>query len=122
METKKWTKNAKFYKKMRDSKLKELQKINLFINGSLVQMARVCGNKNCKCAKGKKHKSYYLTRSIAGKTKTVYVTREAEKDIKLWIKEQKRIKKIMNEISELQYVIIKKTADEKKAQRENKQS
>lgn len=107
---------------MRDSRLKELQEINLFINGSLVQIARVCGNKNCKCTKGEKHKSYYLTRSINGKTKTVYVPRALEDDIKSWIKEQKRIKKIMNEISELQYVIIKKTSDEKKARRANKQS
>ena len=71
MKTKKWTKNSKFYIRMRDAKLKELQEIKPVINGSFVQIARVCGNKNCKCAKGAKHKSYYLTRTINGKTRTV---------------------------------------------------
>ena len=102
---------------MRDAKLKELQEIRPTINGSLVQIARVCGNKNCKCAKGQKHKSYYLTRTINGKTKTVYVSKEMEEDIKLWINETKRVKKIMKEISDLQYVIIKKKTEERKTRR-----
>ena len=102
---------------MRDTKLKELQEIKPVINGSLVQIARVCGNKNCKCAKGAKHKSYSLTRTINGKTRTVYVPKQMEEEIKLWVKERKRIKKVMEEVSDLQYVIIKKRSEERKARK-----
>ncbi len=45
------------------------------VKGSLYQMGRSCGNPNCKCAKGHKHLSWYLSRAIAGKTKLTYIGR-----------------------------------------------
>lgn len=45
------------------------------VKGSLYQMGRSCGNPNCKCAKGQKHVSWYLSRAIKGKTKLTYIGR-----------------------------------------------
>ena len=45
------------------------------VNGSLYRMGRSCGNPNCKCARGEKHLSWYLSRKIARKTKLTYIGR-----------------------------------------------
>lgn len=120
MLNKKLTKNSKFYIRMRDSKLNKLSNITLFIDGSLVKIPRVCGNENCKCAKGKKHVSYYLTNKIKGKTNTIYIPEDKVREIKEWVTEHKRVKKIMKEIVDLQRVIIKKEAEERKREKQKK--
>ena len=43
------------------------------IEGSLVTIGRTCGKPTCHCAKGEKHYSKYLSRSVGGKTRLVYV-------------------------------------------------
>jgi len=43
------------------------------IKGKLYQSARVCGNPNCKCAKGEKHVSWYLIISKDGRSRQEYV-------------------------------------------------
>ncbi len=43
------------------------------IKGKLYQSARVCGNPNCKCAKGERHISWYLIVSRDGRSRQDYV-------------------------------------------------
>jgi len=43
------------------------------IRGSFGTRARVCGNPNCKCARGELHESKYLTASDGGKARQVHV-------------------------------------------------
>ena len=43
------------------------------IKGKLYQSARVCGNLNCKCAKGERHISWYLIVSRDGRSRQDYV-------------------------------------------------
>ena len=49
------------------------RKTDLLIRGSLVTMIRVCGRKNCRCFKGYKHRSLYLSQSVKGKLKMIYI-------------------------------------------------
>lgn len=78
------------------------------IQGSLYQMRRGCGNPNCKCAKGQKHTSWYLSQRFEGKTKLKYIGRI----LPAWLTEMvyryqyhkkilAKIRKIDNEISNL---------------------
>ncbi len=105
---------------MVDARLKKLGKIGPFIAGSLYIKARACGYKNCKCTKGFLHESYYLTDKVNGKTRTVYIPREMEEEVKQWAAEYQRIKKIIEEVSNLQRVIIRKYATEKLAKKKIK--
>lgn len=43
------------------------------ILGSLVEMANTCGNSNCKCTKGDKHKSWRLAVRHKGKRKMIHI-------------------------------------------------
>jgi len=51
------------------------------IKGSLYQLGRSCGNPNCKCARGQKHLSWYLSLKAEGKTKLTYIGRVVPADI-----------------------------------------
>lgn len=55
--------------------LNKVMKPGEMIKGSLYQMARSCGNPNCKCARGEKHVSWYLSCRVGGRTKLFYVGR-----------------------------------------------
>lgn len=80
-------------------RLKQLSKINPMIDGSLCQIERKCGKANCRCTRGEKHIGYILTKKISGKTKSIYIPNQMVDEVKTWIAERKRIKKLMKEIS-----------------------
>ncbi len=78
------------------------------IKGSLYQIARVCGNPNCKCARGEKHVSWYISNLVNGQTKLTYigssVPSRLEELSRRYQQRQKRlvrIRKIDKEISRL---------------------
>ena len=99
--------------------MKELAKVEPFIRGSIVKIARVCGNKNCKCAKGEKHVSEYLTyrHKRKKKTGTIYIPVGMAEEVKEWAGEYKRLKNMMEEICQIQRKIIKQYVKEKKPKR-----
>jgi hypothetical protein len=43
------------------------------VEGSFVTVGRSCGKPTCRCARGEKHYSKYLSRSVEGRTQLVYV-------------------------------------------------
>jgi len=78
------------------------------IKGKLYQSARVCGNPNCKCAKGEKHISWYLIVNRAGRSKQDYVGATVPENLKTQVdlyqkfkNTIKRIRAIDREISQL---------------------
>ena len=71
-----------------------------FVVGSLVEMKRTCGKTNCKCTKGDKHTSWYLSIRHQGKRKMICIPRQIEKDVFDWIRTYKEITKHMDTISQ----------------------
>ncbi len=43
------------------------------VKGSVITLARRCGKTGCKCNRGEKHKSKYLSISDGGKTRMIYL-------------------------------------------------
>ncbi len=109
--------NVKSYTMQRDARLKEIHAIGPFIAGSMVKIAHTCGNPNCKCARGEKHENYYLTYKVKQKTRTKYIPVDMEDEVRSWTSEYKRLKKLIEEVTELQRKIIRKYGEEKKAKR-----
>jgi hypothetical protein len=71
------------------------------IRGSLVIMERTCGKPNCRCLKGRKHKSIYLSQSYKGKTRMVYLPRRSEDKAHRYVKNYQRIRDIINSASDI---------------------
>jgi hypothetical protein len=112
--------NIKFYARKRDSLLRKMGNLGPFIDGSLVTIARACGNLRCRCARGEKHVSFYLTykpprssKGKASKTKTIYVPVALEDEVRTWTLRHKRLKEIIHEVSHLQRTIIRSYVTQK---------
>lgn len=75
------------------------KKTDPLIHGCLVVMSRVCGGKNCRCTKGYKHHSLYLSRSLKGKVRLVYVPKYAEEEVKRGVLNYRKTKLILDRLS-----------------------
>ena len=85
-----------------------------FIKGNIVTMKRTCGYPNCRCIKeGKKHVSMYIGKKQDGTTKMIYVPKRLEEEVEKKISAYHRIKKLVHEISELNYEDLKEKKDKK---------
>ncbi len=85
-----------------------------FLKGNVVTMKRTCGYPRCKCVlEGKKHESMYIGKKEQGTTKMIYVPKRLEEDVEKKISAYHRIKKLVGEISELNYDDLKIKKDKK---------
>lgn len=85
------------------ARTKQLGECSISISGSLARIARKCGRKNCRCADdpAARHAAHLLTSKVGGKTKSVYVPVELVEEVNRWVRERKRIKRLLKEIDEL---------------------
>lgn len=70
------------------------------IRGSAVFLSRLCGKPNCRCMKGHKHRSLYLSRSYKGKTTMTYVPKKHQDKIVKSAAGYRKIQNLLNELSE----------------------
>lgn len=75
--------------KRREALLRKIADIGPFIEGTLGKLPR----KDCQ------HVAHRLTFKIEGKTHSVYVPLDRVKDVEAWIKEHKRLKKLIREVT-----------------------
>lgn len=91
----------------RATTLKKLGVCEPFVAASLNQVTRRCGNPNCKCAKGQPHQAHTLTFKVKGKTKSIHVPKALVPEVKEWVRAYKRLKKLIQEISNDSVAIIR---------------
>lgn len=91
----------------REALLKQLSEVGSFIQGSFCHKRIKCGKPSCRCARGEPHDACVLTNKIRGKTVTTHVPRELCDEVRAWTREYKRLKRLMNEISQLNDRIIR---------------
>jgi len=82
------------------SKVNKLLHDRPFVVGGLVKMARTCGKGNCKCARGEKHVSWYLSTRHKNARKMINIPRQWEKDVFEWVTTYKEIMKHIDLISQ----------------------
>lgn len=85
----------------------KLPEIEESIRGSLVVMNRSCGKLNCRCQKGTKHKSIYLSQSYKGKTRMFYLPQKTEAKAHQYVKNYQKIKNILNSLSDINIKLLK---------------
>ena len=74
----------------REAILRQIAGIGPFIEGTLVKLQR----KDCR------HVAHRLTFKVKGKTRAVYVPLDRVKDVGLWTKEYKRLKKLVRSVTQ----------------------
>lgn len=106
-------------RRFRDARVKQLASAKPLLSGSLVRIAKHCGRKGCRCqpveqgGRGEKHVGWYVTRYHAGKTQTTYVPVDLVSEVRAWVKEHRRVRQLVQEISELNRALIRLHVAEK---------
>lgn len=90
----------------RAAKLKELAACRPFVAASLCEVKRRCGNPRCRCAQGRPHRAHVLTRKVRGKTRTLHVPKELLGEVRAWVEEYARVKRLIAQVSEATLAIL----------------
>ena len=94
------------------SKLSGMINYSEYIHANLVNVARTCGNKNCRCkTKGEKHVSLYLTTTRKdGVRKMIYIPKKLEEEVRVMVVRYFKIRDMIETVSDinLQRVLSKK--------------
>ena len=90
------------------SRLKPHISYKEFVRGTLSIRERVCGKPNCKCQRGEKHTSLFLTRSKDGRIEQLYIPKEKEELVHRWVKNYRDIQDLLEKISSIYWDKLKR--------------
>jgi hypothetical protein len=79
--------------------LARIRALGPMVHGSLVEAARTCGKKACRCARGEPHTAFYLSRRVEGKTRLEHVSRNHVKSVRRWRQEHDRLVELVEELT-----------------------
>jgi DNA-binding transcriptional regulator LsrR (DeoR family) len=104
-------------RRMLESRVKQMAARKPPLAASLVSVRRRCGKPGCHCASGEKHLAHQLTYKVRGKTHTLYVPVDFTEEVRSWIDEHRRLKRLLQEISQLTLALVRSHAQERKRRR-----
>jgi len=80
---------------------RRLPAIGNVIRGSCVVMERACGSESCRCVRGHKHRSLYVSQYHKGSPRMVYIPKEFEKKVLRLVGNYRMLKSAIYKASEL---------------------
>ena len=90
------------------SKLKPIISWHEFLRATPMLRQQVCGRPGCKCQRGEKHSALVLTRSTKGKVEQLYIPKDKEAAVQLWIQRYRDIQDLLEKISTVYWDRLKK--------------
>lgn len=86
------------------------------MRGSVVELKRRCGKKNCACAKdpNARHTATCLSVNIAGKTELVYLRPEDEQRVREATAAYRKLRKLIDELTACELADLKRQARERR--------
>lgn len=77
-----------------------LAQADALAHGSLIRMARGCGNPRCRCAtQGQKHVSWYLGVTEKGRTRMKHLPKGTETQVRRWVAQYRQARALLDRIS-----------------------
>jgi len=83
------------------SKLAKLLHEMPLMRGTLSVRRLTCGKPSCRCHAGEKHVALYLSYSKEGRVHQVFVPREAEAQVREWVRNYASVRELLERISEM---------------------
>lgn len=78
-----------------------LERADGMVHGSLIRMARRCGNPNCRCTlQDQKHVSWCLGVSEKGRTRMKHIPKAEEGAVQRWARQYQQARKLLEQISQ----------------------
>lgn len=81
------------------------------IHATLNPREKVCGKPSCRCARGDKHRSLYLTVSDGGKTRQLFIPRSLEPQARQWVDSYQRLRQLLDELSQIYWDKLRRRED-----------
>jgi len=100
--------------------MQKLHGLGHLLRGSLVELGISCGRPGCRCQRGEKHRSTYLSLSLRGKTKMIYVPKTLVLELQGWIANYHKAKAIIEELSWLNAQILRSKSRTRTERRRHK--
>ena len=69
------------------------------IVGGVVTMERTCGKLGCRCARGEKHVSLYLSTKVDGKRRMIYIPADLEEAVRQRVAAYREVAQLTEEVS-----------------------
>ncbi len=100
-----------------NSRLRKLATRRPAVAASLIRITKVCGDRSCHCYRGRKHVAYRLTYNVRGKSRAVHVPFDLLEEVRSWVEEHRRLKRLLQEISQLTLALVRGHAQAQKRRR-----
>lgn len=101
-----------------NSRLRKLATRRPAVAASLVCITKVCGDRSCHCYRGRKHVAYRLAYKVHGqKSRAVHVPLDLLEEVRSWVEEHRRLKRLLQEISQLTLALVRGHAQAQKRRR-----
>ena len=82
------------------------------MRGSLAELYVRCGRKDCRCAQGEKHGPYLYVSVFQGRrTKSVYVPRHLEGEVRRWVENARAVQRDTVEITGLNVELLRQVRE-----------
>jgi hypothetical protein len=95
-------------RRMLQSRLQQLVPTGPLVAASLNRVSKRCGQPSCSCHHGGPlHQAHHLAVRQAGKARTVYVPQDLLEEVRAWVLEYRRIKTLIDEISQLTVALVR---------------
>lgn len=99
--------NTAHWQRQKDILVKELQNHMNFLIGSVVSNQHKCG-KACRCNEGKGHTRFYLSMNREGRTRNLYLNRQAVVEARTMAGESYiQVKGLLKQISDVNYQLLR---------------
>jgi hypothetical protein len=97
--------------RMLQHRLKQLATASPVLAASFGTYTHRCGRPSCRCHHGGPlHSGQHLTFKEDGKTRSVYVPKALLPEVRSWLAEHKRLKKLLHEIHQLTVALLRAKA------------
>ena len=107
--------NSRYFERQTAAALQRLGQVGPFVAASLVCVRHRCGHPRCRCAAGEGHASWRLTYKGPGqKTRTVYVPVDLLAEVRQWVSNYRRFKRLAGAISQAQIARVRLYVAEKR--------
>ena len=94
-------------KRRRETLGKTLVGLGPLMRGSVVELATTCGNPNCRCTRGHKHKKLFYSMSRKGKTTLVYLGKSRAPLARQYSDNYKRLLEIVEEMTTINMQLLR---------------
>ena len=82
------------------SRLAQLIHSKRLLRGTVVTMSRTCGKQGCKCTRGNKHLSLYLSIRVGKRRRMIYVPADHENAVRSWVGNYREAEGLIEQLSQ----------------------